>query len=553
MGKKQKITKQNPSCQNGAGDDRRQRAKENSGPSVSRGRKRAAENKSQSAGRPCAVQLSLPFPPDDGLCAAGNCWNDNTNNVGSNGNYWSSTQNPNNSNNAYNLNFNSGNFNRNNNNRNNGQSVRPVTEFPKDKTKQASSPLVPFQITSEQLLVDLIRAYYDARRHKRRKSGQLRFEMNMEAELTSLRDEIMERRYQPRPSSCFVIREPKLREIFAADFRDRVVHHLLYNYIYELFDRSFIPDCYSCRKGKGTTYGIDRLFHHIRKCSRNYKEPCYVLKMDICGYFMNIDRQRLLELVLQQLDANYGRRISKKGKRLGELLDYEVLRYLCEVIILNNPLLGCVRHGRSEDWDELPPSKSLFCSKPGFGLPIGNLTSQLFSNVYLNGLDQMMKRHCGCRHYGRYVDDFYVVSRSREVLQKAKQTAVKFLEEQRCLRVHPNKTIVRNAVHGVDFLGAYLKPYRMYIRNSTLRKMSNKMNMLKENLSVCTPQQVRDALNSFLGLMKRYKTYNLRNRILNDHYAWDQHGLFAIDYSVFFSYRTPFPDGPHTLFFLEKR
>ncbi len=169
MGKKQKRTKQNPSCLNGVGNDQCQRAKENSGPSVSRRRKRAAENISQSAVRPCAVQLWLPFLPDDGLCAAGNRWNDNTNNVGNNGNYWSSTQNPDNTNNAYNLNFNSGNMNwNNNNNRNNGQSVRPVTEFPEDKPKKASSPLVPYKVTKEQLLVDLIHAYYDARRHKRR-------------------------------------------------------------------------------------------------------------------------------------------------------------------------------------------------------------------------------------------------------------------------------------------------------------------------------------------------------------------------------------------------
>ena len=547
MGMRRNKQSQNPSCRNVGGHGRRQRAKENSEPSVSSTKKRNAENIHQPAGKSCPVQLCLPFPPDDGLCAAGNRWNDNRNNVGSNGNYWSSTQNPNNSNNAYNLNFNSGNTNWNNNNRNNGQSVRPVTEFPEDKTKNADSPIIPFKLTKEQLLVDLIRAYYDARRNKRRKYGQMRFEMNMETQLVSLRDEIFELRYAPSPSSCFIIHDPKMREIFAADFRDRVVHHLLCIYIYQLFDRSFIADCYSCRKGKGTSYGIDRLSRHIRRCSRNYKKKCYVLKMDIKGYFMNIRREKLLDIVCQTLDAYKNKKSTTKGKRWEEILDYPLIQYLCKVIILNDPIQNCIRQGNTEDWKELTPSKSLFCSKKGSGLPIGNLTSQLFSNVYLNGLDQMMKRQCKCRHYGRYVDDFYVVSRSREELKRIKATATQFLYNERTLTVHPAKTVIRSVVYGVDFLGAFIKPHRVYIRNSTLRRMTSKINALKQNLSEHTPQQIRDSLNSFLGLMKHYKTYNIRKHLFDDHFIWDEYGIFQINYSLFYPYNTTFPEAPHTL------
>ena len=144
------------------------------------------------------------------------------------------------------------------------------------------------------LLADLIVAYHDARRHKRGKFYQTHFEMNQERELVNLRDELLERRYAARPSSCFIIHDPKMREVFAAEFRDRVVHHLFYNYTHELFERTFIADCYSCIVGRGTHYGVERLKKHIRSCSQNWSKPCYVLKLDIRGYFMNINRARLL-------------------------------------------------------------------------------------------------------------------------------------------------------------------------------------------------------------------------------------------------------------------
>lgn len=196
------------------------------------------------------------------LPAAGNRNGSSYNNVGTNGNYWSATLNTSNTNNAYNLNFNSGNCNVNNNNRNNGFSLRCAQESAK-----GSAPSFPvFQITKEQLLVDLFKAYYDARKHKRNTRNQLRFEMNLEENLVNLRDELYERTYKVGRSTCFIIEDPVKREIFAADFRDRVVHHLVYNYIMPIFERS---------------------------CSKNYTTTVYALKMDIQGYFMNINRKRL--------------------------------------------------------------------------------------------------------------------------------------------------------------------------------------------------------------------------------------------------------------------
>lgn len=194
---------------------------------------------------------------------AGNRNNADLNNEGNNGYYWSGTQND--DNNAYNLNCNWDNGSWNNNwNRENGLSVRPVSEF------MDNSSSFSFQTSPEQLLLDLYKAYKDARKHERRKSYILNFDLNIEEELISLRDEILSRMYSPKPCSCFIIRDPKVREIFAADFRDRILHHLYYNYTHILFERSFIADSYSCIKGRGTHYGIKRLEHHIRSVSLNY-------------------------------------------------------------------------------------------------------------------------------------------------------------------------------------------------------------------------------------------------------------------------------------------
>ena len=139
------------------------------------------------------------------------------------------------------------------------------------------------------LLKDLFYAYYDARKNKRNTINQLKFELDFESSLINLSEEITARNYSPQRSICFMVHRPVKREIFAADFRDRVVHHLIYNYIAPVFEKTFINDAYSCRVGKGTHYGIKRIDHFIRSCSQNYQHDCYILKLDIKGYFTPLD------------------------------------------------------------------------------------------------------------------------------------------------------------------------------------------------------------------------------------------------------------------------
>ncbi len=391
-----------------------------------------------------------------------------------------------------------------------------------------------YTLTYGQLYADLYQAYLDARRHKRNRPYQRRFEECLDDELKSLCDELWTRSYKARPSFCFIINEPTKREIFAADFRDRIVHHLYYNYVHELYERTFIQDSYSCIKGRGTHYGIKRLQQHIRQCSQNYRYPCYVLKMDIRGYFMHINRELLCKIAVDVLRRMAGRRVCRTGKMWRELIDMPFVEYLTEQIVLLNPVENSLRIGKAIEWEALPKSKSLFYSRSGCGLPIGNLTSQLFSNVYLNCFDQYMKRNLKCTHYGRYVDDFYIVSPDREWLKSLVPIVRVWLDEQLGLTLHEGKIKVYNVNHGVDFLGAYLKPWRNYICNRTLRRMNKRISQLKPGADAEAGKAASEdlthlsaSLNSCMGVLSHYKTYRIRESMTKKNTRFSAYGTFT--------------------------
>ena len=367
-----------------------------------------------------------------------------------------------------------------------------------------------FTLSREQLLADLYQAYYDARRHKRNKPYQLRFEADLESNLNALCDELYHRTYKPYPSTCFIITDPKKREVFAADFRDRIVHHLYYNYTHELYERTFIYDSYSCIRDRGTHFGIARLEQHIRQESQHYTVPCYVLKMDISGYFMHINRQMLLGICLTTLERMSVHRILKHVPTTWQqVLDMDFVRYLTIEIVLLNPIEDCRLHGSEEEWADLPKSKSLFYSPAGCGLPIGNLTSQLFSNVYLNVLDQYLKRKLRCRHYGRYVDDFYVVSADKEFLLEVAERVKEVLLMRLHLEINDGKTKVLSIWHGVDFLGAYVKPHRQYASRQMVMRMREKLRLLPKY----DAQHVQASLQSYEGLLSHGKNFLLWQNI----------------------------------------
>ena len=509
-------------------------------------------NKNVSDGQSPERKLSPqpPFSIDDcpgSVPAAG--WRNGTslNDAGEWGNYWSSTPNEDNTHNSYNLNFNSGNHNTNWNNRNNGHTVRPVTEL---TIESAQPPARHFSITKERLLEDLYRAYKDARKHKRGKAYQLKFEFNLEDNLVALRDELYNQAYKPLPSTCFIIHDPKMREVFAANFRDRIVHHLFYNYTYGLFERTFIADSYSCLKGRGTHYGINRLRHHIRSVSAGYSRPCYVLKMDVKGYFMSINRGHLLAICRDSLERMRRHKAGPDGVTWEQKIDYPLVDYLLEQIVTLDPTRGCVKLGVAEEWDALPSEKSLFHSADNCGLPIGNLSSQLFSNVYMNVFDQYVKRNLGCRHYGRYVDDAYIVSDDRRYLKTLIPQIRDFLERELGLSLNEEKTRIYDARQGVEFLGAYLRPFRTYVANGSLRRMRHKLMMTTAGLSAagrcgCSVANderaarlhyVRAAVNSWLGVLSHCDSFCLRRVLFGHCSGLNAYGRFRADMLTF----TPF-------------
>ena len=459
--------------------------------------------------------------------AAGNRNGTSLNNAGENGNYWSSTPNEDNDNNAYNLNFNANGNNWNNwNNRYNGHSVRPVQEFTRGLENTGKDLF--FNITKEQLLLDLYRAYKDAGKHKRGRTCLLEYEYNLEDNLIKLRDELWNRTYKPLPSTCFIIHDPKMREVFAAAFKDRIVHHLFYNYTYELFVRTFIADSYSCIKGRGTHYGIERLKHHIRSVSAGWTKPCYVLKIDIRGYFMHIDRNILLRLCRESLTKMKNHKSDVNGKKWCDVIDYEFTDYLLQIIITTEPTGDCVILGKKEDWVGLPPDKSIFMSDKDCGLPIGNLSSQLFSNVYMNTFDQFMKRKLGCKHYGRYVDDAFVVSDNRDFLKALIPQIRNFLNENLKLSINEDKLQIENADYGVEFLGAYIKPFRTYISNKTLRRIRRNLSVIKTN-----DIGLYASVNSFLGVFSHYNSYRIRRVLFGNNKSLIESGVFSKDWLLY--------------------
>jgi len=371
-------------------------------------------------------------------------------------------------------------------------------------------------IDTDKLTLDMFQAYYDARKNKRNTHNALAFEKHLEANVFALCEEVFNKTYQPRPSICFVVNKPVKREIFAADFRDRIIHHLIYNYISPIFEHTFINDSYSCRRGKGTHYGIKRIDHFIRSCSRNYSQDCYVLKLDIKGYFMAMNKKLLYNKIKDEL----------LGKLYKADFEYSIVIYLIEKTLFNDPTQGCKIKGRKADWQGLPPSKSLFHAKPHCGLPIGNLTSQLFGNIYMNAFDHWVKQTLGIKYYGRYVDDFVLIHPNKEYLKSCIPVIRTYLKKELKLELHPTKIHFQHYSKGVQYLGAVIKPHRTYIARRTTGNFFASMAQHNTKIREQKPDKETlkaflSSMNSYLGIMKHHKTYKLRKAMIFKHLsAW---------------------------------
>ncbi|MCP4123322.1 MAG: hypothetical protein GY751_16335 [Bacteroidetes bacterium] len=356
----------------------------------------------------------------------------------------------------------------------------------------------------------LFQAYYDCRRNKRNTFNALRFEQHFEANLFRLSAEIQNGSYQPGRSIAFIVDHPVKREIFAADFRDRVVHHYVINRLNPLFEMAFIGDSYACRVGKGTHYGINRIEQFIRSCSEDYRLDCYVLKLDIQGFFMHISRKLLYNRLASFIKNKYRHQ------------DQSLILDLCRKIVFNDPSEYCIIKGSRDDWKGLPGSKSLFHSPPGCGLPIGNLSSQVFANFYMNPFDHFVKKELGIHNYGRYVDDFVLVHPSKDFLLSVIPSIRDYLASQLQLELHPKKIYLQHYSKGVNFLGVVIKPGRKYIARRTVGNFYRAIEKQNRVISKSKPnaedvQAFISSMNSYLGIMKHYKTFRLRRKMILKH------------------------------------
>lgn len=376
------------------------------------------------------------------------------------------------------------------------------------------------KIGRKELYYLLMDAYLDARKNERNNPSQIEFEVNLEKNLWDLREEIIKRKYKPSPLVCFIIEEPVKREVFAPMFRDRVVSHLLFRFVSPIFEKTFIYDSYSCRVGKGTLFGIERAEHHIRSITNNYTKKAYGLSIDISGYFMSINRQRLLSIVKSKLE-DFRYRKTKNNKTLDDTLDFDLIYYLLETLITRDPLEKCKILGGKKSWIGLPKEKSLFCAKEGIGIIIGDLMSQLFSNIYLSEFDNYVKRNLHIKHYGRYVDDAFILHEDKEYLKSIIPIIQKYLGENLGLSLNMKKVKIFTLTYNFKFLGVCMKPHRKYIKNKTIKTFKRKIRQIENSIRLREPSKEElknylSTINSYLGYFKRHKTYKIINNVLKD-------------------------------------
>ncbi|MBL8518228.1 MAG: RNA-directed DNA polymerase [Betaproteobacteria bacterium] len=324
---------------------------------------------------------------------------------------------------------------------------------------------------------ELVAAYLDCRRHKRNTASALEFEARLEHNLIELDEDLRAGTYTPGPSICFVVTSPKPREVWAAAFRDRVVHHLVYNRIAARFHARFIAASCACIPGRGTLYAGRTLESMVRSATQNWSRPCMYLKADLANFFVSIDKTILGQLLAAEIHEPWWR-----------ALTLQILHY--------DPRPHADVRGDPRRLALIPPHKSLFNQPADRGLPIGNLSSQFFANVYLNELDQFAKHCIGARHYIRYVDDFVVLHPDAAWLNRALAEIAAFLPAHLRVALNPAKTIIQPVDRGIDFVGHVIKPWRRTTRPRTFRSALHR-------LASVPAGELHASANSTFGLLRQ--------------------------------------------------
>ena len=329
----------------------------------------------------------------------------------------------------------------------------------------------------------LLRAAEKACKGKRFRPDVVAFHFHLERELWQLHEELSTKSYQPGPYRTFVIHEPKARQISAAPYRDRVVHHALVNVLEPIFERTFIRDSYACRKGKGTHAAVDR----CQEFARRFR---YVLKADIQKFFPSLDHALLKHQVARQIK------------------DPDVLRLVNQIIDHSNP---------QEPVSTWFPGDDLFApAERRRGIPIGNQTSQFFANVYLDPLDHFVKDRLGMKGYVRYVDDLLVFADDKSRLAAVREQLRDFLVRLR-LRLHPDKTVLFPVGESIRFLGYRVLPTHRLLVSANVRRCRRRIRQMQREYAAghVSFAAIYQRIMSWIGHARQANTYRLRTALFD--------------------------------------
>ena len=432
-------------------------------------------------------------------------------------NHWSVTEN--NRNNARNVNFNNGNTN--NNNKYNSNVVRPVAAL----GDAVSTPFLLF-------LLSVWEAYHDCLRGKMSSTQAVEYMAIAAYDIPCLAWELWTGTYQPGISTCFLVRYPKWREVFAACFRDRIVHHWICLRLEPLFELRFREQgnvSFNCRKGFGTEKAVEHVAEAMRSISDNYHKPAWVFRGDIVGFFMSINKE-LLWYLLERFMCRWQFREQHFGWERYELtgqpeMYWGVLFRVTRIIVMHHPEQNCVLNSPVHLWKNLAPNKSLFTSSTGE--PIGNLTTQLFANFLMSFFVTYVQFVFRRKRFGmaQFVDDFVLVCDDLRFLVDSIPLLETFLRDKLLLTLHKDKRYLQPVTHGVLFVGTMIKPSRMYLSNRTLSRMTEKCNGFRDILNGMITdalpdlkmlEHIEQVVNSYLGFTRRRQTYLFRTSVIND-------------------------------------
>lgn len=340
---------------------------------------------------------------------------------------------------------------------------------------------------------ELYDAYLLCLKNKKRKEGTFNFVNNDLCEnLINLLDSLNNKTYKPQASNCYVITDPALREIYAAQFKDRVVQHFYMKEIEGILDRKLVDGCCSCRKGRGTDYALSLLKNYLVKTSNNGKKDCYFLKIDLSGYFMSIDRKQISDKFKKLIIREY----EGKHKKL--------LLYLTPIIFKNNPALNC-RYKCNEKLRNKVPERRKMNSKSEYGMAIGNLTAQAASNLNLSDFDNYVVNELNMKKYVRYVDDIVIVSDNKNKLIEALPFISRKLDETH-QKLNQKKTKIDTAFHGVKFLGKISYPYGY---QKPTKQVIIRISSKAKNIKYKSNESLLAKTNAQIGVLKNYNCKRL--------------------------------------------